>query len=141
MGNSFVLSGLVEERARRAGDIQLLKKKLAQAQRDLEHLDAVIRMMDPAFDTGAIRPKRTRKKTPGFKHGELTGMIIDTLRETGEPTTAEALCEAILAAKPDVEVDEEKLRDRVWVCLSSQVKQGMLHRLSIDGKNHWQIAA
>ena len=55
-----VLSGLAKRRAELAGEADALRARLAAIATDLGHLDAVIRLFDPDYDLGAIRPKRPR---------------------------------------------------------------------------------
>ena len=138
MGGSYVISGLVEERAKRAGQVEVLRKQLEQAEREIEHIDAVIKIIDPTFNLGSIRAKRTRTRTPGFERGELTERVIDTLRDAGEPRSADDVCAAIIAEKGDV--DASKLRNLVRTCLRSQEQQGVIRRTPVDGKDSWVIA-
>lgn len=139
MGGSHVISGLVEERAKHAGQVEVLRKQLEQAEQEIEHIDAVIKLIGPTFNLGGIRAKRTRTRTPGFKRGELTERGIDTLRDAGEPRSVEDVCAAIVSDKG--EVDASKLRNLVRTCLRSQEQQGVIRRTSVDGKDSWVIAA
>ena len=139
MGGNHVISGLVEERAKRAGQVEVLRKQLEQAEREIEHIDAVIKIIDPTFNLSTIRAKRTRTRTPGFERGELTERVIDTLRDAGGPKSVEDVCSAIVAEKGDV--DTSKLRNLVRTCLRSQEQQGVIRRMPMDGKDSWVIAA
>lgn len=139
MGGSHVISGLVEERAKRAGQVEVLRKQLEQAEREIEHIDAVIKIIDPSFNLGSIRAKRARTRTPGFERGELTERVIDTLRDAGGPKSVDDVCAAIVTEKGDV--DTSKLRNLVRTCLRSQEQQGVLRRTPVDGKDSWVIAA
>jgi hypothetical protein len=66
MTNSFCLSGLIEKRAELAGDIRLLEERLEQLRSDILHLDAAIRIMDPAYQVEAIVPKVRRPRREWF---------------------------------------------------------------------------
>jgi transposase len=78
------LSGLIEKRAevvRRARD---LEDQLAQARSDVLHLDAVIRLFDPASEPEAILPKDHGRKLNWFADGELPRRVFDVLRTATE---------------------------------------------------------
>ena len=85
MTNSFCLSGLIEKRAELAGDIRLAEERLEQLRSDILHLDATIRIMDPAYQVDAIVPKVRRPRREWFGNGELLRLILETLRKAPEP--------------------------------------------------------
>jgi hypothetical protein len=55
------LGCLVEKRAELTGEIRQLEDRLEQLRSDVLHVDAVIRLMDPAFQPDAIVPKKRRQ--------------------------------------------------------------------------------
>jgi hypothetical protein len=71
-------------------------KRLAD---DAKHVEAVIRMFDPGFDTKGISARRRVTGNPWFKRGTLFRHALDVLRAAPEPMTVRALTDAVLAAK------------------------------------------
>lgn len=84
----YVLQGLTKRRATLAGDIQKTQASMAQMLRDLETLDAAIRLIAPDLDIPAIAPKFTRPPPDWSQRGEMTKQVLDTLRRSSKPLTA-----------------------------------------------------
>ena len=92
----YVLSGLVKRRAELAGEADALRARLADITADLGHLDAVIRLFDPDHDIAAIRPKTPRGPDTAGR-GERGRLVLDVLREAGEPIPAVDVVRRMLA--------------------------------------------
>jgi hypothetical protein len=74
----------------------------------MRHVEAVIKMLDPAYNLARITVKR-RKPNKWFKRGTLYRRALDVLRTATEPMTASQIGAAILtkegieAGKADVQ--------------------------------------
>jgi hypothetical protein len=85
-GNQYALAALRDRRAKIAGEVAFYKRKVSERKKQLAVLDSTIRLFDPEYRQGSIRPKRYRSSSPLFSQGELGRLILDTLREAkGEP--------------------------------------------------------
>jgi hypothetical protein len=80
------IAGLVAKRAEIAGQINQARATLRQLIIDLDHVDAAIRLFDPSYDVGGIRPK-TRPAGHVTYRGELVRIILSLLREAPGPLT------------------------------------------------------
>jgi len=78
--DTFVISGLVKKRAALAGDIENAQVALQRMIRDLENLDATIRLFDADYQVEAIKPKTFRPPEDWAKRGQMTRIILDVLR-------------------------------------------------------------
>ena len=96
-------SALIRKRAEMSGEIEALRTKMARLQADLAHLDAVIRIMDPAAEPEAIRPKVPRNRCEWFGRGELFRLAMDALRTAPEPLSAMEIARAVVAGRLDGE--------------------------------------
>jgi hypothetical protein len=94
--NAYCLSGRARKRVELAGDLRELEARTAQLRANLFHLDATIRLLDPAAEPDAIRPKRIVQRDGWFGPGELPRLVLDTLRTAAEPLPERALTEAIM---------------------------------------------
>jgi hypothetical protein len=65
----------------------------------LADLDAVTRIIDPATEPEAIRPKVPRNRCEWFGRGELFRLAMDTLRNAPEPLSALEIARAVVARK------------------------------------------
>lgn len=70
------------------------------------HVEAVIKMLDPAFNLRRIAVKR-RQTSKWFKRGTLYRKAVDVLRTATEPMTATDLAWAVLAAN-GIQTDDKK---------------------------------
>jgi len=61
MAELHVVSALVVKRGELAGQAQLCHQELQRLAAELGHLDATIRLFAPAYDLGAIRPRKRRE--------------------------------------------------------------------------------
>ena len=59
------------------------------------HVEAVIKMLDPAFNLRRIAVKR-RQPNPWFKRGTVYRRAVDALRTASEPLTAREIAERVL---------------------------------------------
>jgi hypothetical protein len=92
MSHSPLMYGLIKLHSRLEGDLQQRKKSL-------EHIRAVIKIVDPDFDVSSIKPKRTNQLSPFFKRGEAFLLALDVLREAVEPMRPMEIAVAMLAKK------------------------------------------
>jgi hypothetical protein len=99
MGNTFVLSGLREKRARLAGELDQAQRAITKQREALATLDAVIRMFDATSKPELIPAIRPSGRSLYFKHGERSWLCLNALREAGKPVSARWVAEYCLAAK------------------------------------------
>jgi hypothetical protein len=62
-------------------------------------VEAVMKMLDPAFNARSISAKRRNLGNPWFKRGTLYRAVLDALRRATAPMTADDICKALLAGK------------------------------------------
>ena len=99
MADSQVVSGLVEKRAELAGEVEHYQRELQRLAAELGHLDATIRLFDPFYDLGSVRPKRRGRRTQWFAPGECQRLVLETLRDAGEPLSGRALAQMLVTRK------------------------------------------
>jgi hypothetical protein len=143
MGEPHVVSALVRKRAELAGEIEEAEKRIAQLRADLVHVDAVLRLFDPAAKPEAIPAKRPWRRTGWFADGELPRRVLDTLRTAPEPLSAGEIALRIMAAKGLDAGDAralEVIRDSVRRFLAGR-KDGLVRRTGGNGRDvRWRVA-
>lgn len=81
-GNTFVISGLKEQRATIAGRMVDLRRELDKLQADLVDVDAVLRLYD--VESAEIPTKdRMPVRSAYFRRNEISRRCRDMLREKG----------------------------------------------------------
>lgn len=97
MAEPHVITALVDKRARIDGEIKMRRYQIARLEMELAHLDAVIKMFQPSYDIAKIATKRTFGKNPaGVPKGAGGRHALSTLREAGEPLTANDIAGRVL---------------------------------------------
>src|SRR3954451_15342492 len=99
MGTNLILSGLIAKRAALAGEVEALTTRIANLRADLAHLDAVIRIVDPAAEPESIKPKVPRNHCDWFGRGELARLAMEVVRNAPEPITAIDIARAVIMRK------------------------------------------
>lgn len=121
--SEFALNALARKRAELAGECETLQAKLDQLRADLVHLEAAIRIMDPAAVPELIPAKKPgRKGCDWFGRGELGRLALDVLREAQEPLGTVAVARAVMERRGLLAGDAAALRR-----VEGMVK-GALHR-------------
>jgi hypothetical protein len=82
------------------------------------HVEAVIKMLDPAFNLRRIAVKR-RQPNPWFKRGTVYRRAVDTLRTATEPLTAREIGELVLEKANMKRPDKDALQDLIGTINSS----------------------
>jgi hypothetical protein len=74
-------------------------KRLAES---MNHVEAVIRFFDPAYNVRRIAARRRYKGNGIFKRGTILRLALDVLRKAQGPLTARELTERMLAERGDI---------------------------------------
>ena len=99
MAESHVLSGLVAKRSELAGEAEHCRQELQRLAAALGHLDATIRLFDPDYDLGSIRPRTRRRGQRWFGPGECQRLVLDVLRDATEPLSDQGVPVAVATHK------------------------------------------
>src|SRR4051812_13956555 len=94
--NEFVVSGLVKRRAALAGEIEAMHETLRKMVADLENLDATIVQFDPTFKVESIKPKGFRPPSDWSNRGQMSRIVLNTLRMASEPLTSREIAMQML---------------------------------------------
>ncbi len=103
MAEPHVVSALVAKHAELAGLIQFHRTEIERVSSDLKHLDATLKLFDPAIDLRSLGAKRvTSSRSGGFKRFENKEShiwVLDALREAAQPLTTVMMAEQIIVGK------------------------------------------
>jgi hypothetical protein len=97
MPEKHVISGLIEKRARVAGELSAAQIRVMRLRSDLAAIDCCIRMFKADFDPATVAPKVTLAKSPAMlPKGVGTRTALEVLRTTGEALSSEELAYRVL---------------------------------------------
>ena len=140
-GNTFVISGLKEQRSKKAGRMVDLRRELDKLQADLMHVDAVLRLYD--VEPAEIPTKgRMPIRSAYFARNEISRRCRDLLRQKGSIRADEVAVIAMREKGHDPE-KERKLRTdfcrRILVTLHDMMKAGYVERVGHGRGVRWNL--
>ena len=97
-GYELTLHGLLRKRAEMARDVEVLHTQLSVLICGMEHIDAAIRVFNPAIDVGDMPERPAPPASVAFR-GEFQRTLLNTLRASGEPMTTFDLARAVIASR------------------------------------------
>jgi hypothetical protein len=140
-----VVTGLIEKRREIAGRIESLQSQMRQAVADLDHIEAALRIVKPDLDLEEVMPRPVPPPHAAFK-GEVSRILLDTLRQTTRPLSTRDLTVTLMHAR-GLRTDDAKLvrlmQQRVGACLAHWKRRGYLASIpatDLKGMLLWQIA-
>ena len=142
--NDFVVSGLVKRRADLAGEIERTHEALRKMVDDLENLDATLLQFAPNFPVEKIKPKGFRPPADWAHRGQMSRVVLSTLRGASEPLTARDIATQMLIERALDKSDRRLLRlmtKRVGVALRGQRDNGVVRSDQGPGQFMlWELA-
>ena len=100
------------------GKILENKQEHTNLAEQMRHVEAVIKMLDPAYSLRAISVKR-RQPNPWFKRGTVYRRAVDALRTATEPLTAREIAERVLVTAKIAHPNRAALADLTGSVLAS----------------------
>ena len=124
----YMVTGLVKRRAEIAGEIGKLQTRMAECSRDLETLDATLKIVAPELDIPAIAPKMFKPPEHWSKRGEMSRVVLDILRVargsmTSRDIAAQMIVQRGMAATPKL---ANLMSKRVATALRTMRDKGMV---------------
>lgn len=140
----YLVNGLVKRRAELAGEMKRTQDALAQMARDLETLDAALKLVAPELDIPAIAPKFVRPPDDWSRRGEMSRQVLTILRLSARSLTSREIAGQMimdkgLAATPKLLALMTK---RVSTCLRDRREQGLVGNVETRGGQYleWVLA-
>ena len=132
---------LIRLYARLAAELERPKRIVALVRADIEHVAAVILMLEPAFDLSTIAPRTRYKRNPLFKRGECFRSAVDVLRRAEGPLTSKEVAMRMLHAKGIAEPDRLIVRHMVGAVHVSFLNHRGRTVMAREGKPvRWSLA-
>jgi hypothetical protein len=133
---------LVRLHADLGGRILENRKEAKRLAESMEHVEAVIRLFDPAYNVTRIAARRRYKGNGLFKRGTILRNALDVLRKAQEPLTARGVTERMLAAAGASVPDAKAMRSLVAGVQTSLVNQNdkTVMRIGEGIPMRWKVA-
>jgi hypothetical protein len=114
-------------------------KRLAEAMR---HVEAVLKLYDPAYNVRGISVRRRVTGNPWFRRGTMFRYALDALRNAAAPMTVRELTDAVMAAKRIASATPKQragLEAAVRSCLEHNIGK-TVQRAGEGVPKRWRIA-
>lgn len=143
MADPHVLTGLIAKRREIAGQIEHLQDQLRQHVIDLDHVDAAIHIFDPSIELEEIKSRPVPPRHQAFK-GEVTRIVLATLRNAKKPITTADLAQRVMAERGLDTANVRLLKTiskRTGACLRHWRTKGIVRSIEGPGQyNVWELA-
>jgi hypothetical protein len=143
MGDTYLISGLVALRRELTGQIVALEEQAAELRKSVTHVDAVLRLVDPAFDVERVPPKRLSHRSRYFGNQELSRMLREVLRDLdGRQASIVEIADAVMKRKGMDVTDDfllPRIQKTVWAGLDRLAKRGRVERSGYGKQSLWRI--
>jgi hypothetical protein len=140
MEHKPALYSLIRLHAELGYRIKANKMEAEKLREDMQHIEAVLQMLEPGFDTRRIAVKRRNNPNPLFKRGTVFRAVLDVLRKAPEPMTAEELALALIHSK-GVQEPSAELREHMYGAVNAALVKNAGKTVEAVGERprRWQI--
>ena len=94
MADTHVISALVKKRAELRGDIIHYKQLIATLDKDLQTIDATIKIFDVDYDISSIKPV-IKARNRFFNNGEAKVLVLEVLKNSEVPISTDKISNII----------------------------------------------
>ena len=142
MADTHVISALVKKRAELRGDIIHYKQLIATLDKDLQTIDATIKIFDVDYDISSIKPVR-KGRNRFFNNGEAKVLVLEVLKSNKLPLSTDKLSEIIATNKNlsfENKTDKSNFQKSILLALNTCLSNNLVEKVSKDGLSIvWKI--
>ena len=142
MADTHVISALVKKRAELRGDIIHYKQLIATLDKDLQTIDATIKIFDVDYDISSIKPV-IKSRNRFFNNGEAKVLVLEVLKNSEEPISTDKIAD-IIAIKRNLsfenKTDKSNFQKSILLALNTCLSNNLVEKVSKDGLSIiWKI--
>ena len=142
MADTHVISALVKKRAELRGDIIHYKQLIATLDKDLQTIDATIKIFDVDYDISSIKPV-IKSRNRFFNNGEAKVLVLEVLKSNKLPLSTDKLSEIIATNKNlsfENKTDKSNFQKSILLALNTCLLNNLVEKVSKDGLSIvWKI--
>ena len=142
MADTHVISALVKKRAELRGDIIHYKQLIATLDKDLQTIDATIKIFDVDYDISSIKPV-IKSRNRFFNNGEAKVLVLEVLKSNKLPLSTDKLSEIIATNKNlsfENKADKSNFQKSILLALNTCLFNDIVEKVSKDGLSIvWKI--
>ncbi|MFB1033697.1 MAG: hypothetical protein QMB77_09405, partial [Aliarcobacter cryaerophilus] len=142
MADSHVISALVKKRAELRGDIIHYKQLLSSLDKDLQTIDATIKIFDVDYDISSIKPV-IKSRNRFFNNGEAKVLVLEVLKSSNLPLSTDKISEIIATNRNlafENKADKSNFQKSILLALNTCLSNNLVEKVSKDGLSIiWKI--
>ncbi len=142
MADTHVISALVKKRAELRGDIIHYKQLIATLDKDLQTIDATIKIFDVDYDISSIKPV-IKSRNRFFNNGEAKVLVLEVLKNSSLPISTDKISEIISVNRNltfENKTDKPNFQKSILLALNTCLSNNLVEKVSKDGLSIvWKI--
>lgn len=142
MADSHVISALVKKRAELRGDIIHYKQLIATLDKDLQTIDATIKIFDVDYDISSIKPV-IKSRNRFFNNGEAKVLVLEVLKSSNLPLSTDKISDIIATNRNlafENKTDKSNFQKSILLALNTCLSNNLVEKVSKDGLSIvWKI--
>ena len=142
MAETHVISALVKKRAELRGDIIHYKQLIATLDKDLQTIDATIKIFDVDYDISSIKPV-IKGRNRFFNNGEAKVLVLEVLKNSSLPISTDKISDIIATNRNltfENKTDKSNFQKSILLALNTCLSNGIVEKVSKDGLSFvWKI--
>ncbi len=142
MADTHVISALVKKRAELRGDIIHYKQLIATLDKDLQTIDATIKIFDVDYDISSIKPVR-KGRNRFFNNGEAKVLVLEVLKNSSFPISTDKIADIIAVNRNlsfENKTDKSNFQKSILLALNTCLSNNLVEKVSKDGLSIiWKI--
>ena len=142
MADSHVISALVKKRAELRGDIIHYKQLIATLDKDLQTIDATIKIFDVDYDISSIK-QVIKSRNRFFNNGEAKVLVLEVLKNSDIPLSTDKISD-IIATNKNLSFENKTVKSNfqksILLALNTCLSNNLVEKVSKDGLSIvWKI--
>ena len=142
MADTHVISALVKKRAELRGDIIHYKQLIATLDKDLQTIDATIKIFDVDYDISSIKPV-IKSRNRFFNNGEAKVLVLEVLKNSNLALSTDKIADIIATNKNlsfENKTDKSNFQKSILLALNTCLSHDIVEKVSKDGLSIvWKI--
>ena len=142
MADTHVISALVKKRAELRGDIIHYKQLIAILDKDLQTIDATIKIFDVDYDISSIKPV-IKSRNRFFNNGEAKVLVLEVLKNSEIALSTDKISEIIATNRNlafENKTDKSNFQKSILLALNTCLSNNLVEKVSKDGLSIiWKI--
>ncbi|MCT7563638.1 hypothetical protein N5U23_06350 [Aliarcobacter butzleri] len=143
MADTHVISALVKKRAELRGDIIHYKQLIATLDKDLQTIDATIKIFEPDYKFGSEKVVNKHTRNRFFNNGEAKVLVLEILKNSEVPISTDKISDIIAVNRGlsfENKTDKSNFQKSILLALNTCLSNNLVEKVSKDGLSIiWKI--